>query len=111
MTGFAFATGAFPWGRSILATPIPYAMMLICFVVVTPAYLLLWRWVRLSLWRFVGIALLVGFGLFLHLGTRWNWHEAFLTGRGPLWCFGFPLAGALAYWAVLKAFAPDLQET
>jgi hypothetical protein len=107
---FAYLTGAFPWGRNVFATPIPYALLFLCFFGVTPAHLLLHRWARLSLPRFVGVASLMGLALFVVTGRNWNWHQAFLTGPAPLWCFGFPLAGALAYWAVLRQLAPELAE-
>jgi len=110
MIVFGYFSGAIPWGRNILATPIPYAILLICFFVITPAYVLLHRWVGLGLGRFVAVALMIGLALFVARGLAWNWHSAFLTGPGPLWCFGFPLLGALTYWIVLKRLAPDLGE-
>jgi hypothetical protein len=109
---FAFPSLAYRGNvGQLFVTPIPYAILFLCFFFVTPAYVLLHRWVGLSLPRFVGIALLLGAMLFVKRGLSWNWHPVFLTGPGPLWCFGFPLIGALAYWAVLKKLAPELGET
>jgi hypothetical protein len=110
MVLFAYVTRAFPWDRNVFETPIPYAILVLCFLGVTPAYLLLQRWAGLRLLRFVGVALLLGLLMFGWVGMRWNWHPVFLTGPGPLWCFGFPLVGALAYWAALRGLAPELKE-
>lgn len=105
---FSYVTRAFPWGRNVFETPIPYAILLLCFFGVTPAYLLLQRWAGLSLPRFAGVAFLLGLLMFVWIGRGWNWHPAFLTGPGPLWCFGFPMIGALAYWTALRLLAPQL---
>lgn len=110
MIAFAFATGAAPCCRGFFSTPIPYALLVLTLVVVTPAYLLLHRWVGLSLPRFVAVAGLIGLALFAVAGSQWRWHPAFLQGPGPLWAFGFPLTGALAYWLVLDRLAPHLRD-
>lgn len=108
---FAFPSRAYQGSVTrLFETPVPYAVLFLCFFVVTPAYLLLHRWVRLDLGRFIAIALMLGTLLFVNSGMSWNWHPVFVYGRGPLWCFGFPLVGALAYWAVLKRMAPELDE-
>jgi hypothetical protein len=107
---FGYLAGTAPWHFNIFLTPIPYAILFLCFFIVTPAYLLLHRWVGLSLWRFVGVALALGALLFVNRGWSWNWHEAFVSGPGPIWCFGFPLTGAIAYWMVLQRLAPELAD-
>jgi hypothetical protein len=107
---FGYVSGAAPWSLRLFRTPIPYAILLFCFFVVAPAYLLLHCWVLLRLGRFLALAIGLGAIMFLNRGAAWNWHPAFLTGSGPLWCFGFPLVGALTWWATLKWLAPELDE-
>ena len=103
--GYVF--GPIRWGANIFRTPVPYALLLLCFFIVNPAYLLLRPWLRLSLLRFLMVALAMGLLLFVWQGNRWDWHPQFVRAGNLLWVFGLPVVGALAYWVVLRVLAPE----
>jgi hypothetical protein len=102
-----YLLGPIRWSANIFRTPIPYALLLLCFFIVNPAYLLLRSLLRLSLARFLLVALGLGLLLFVWQGYRWGWHPEFLLPRNLLWLFGLPVVGALAYWGVLRVLAPE----
>ena len=106
----AYVTGPISAGANVFRTPIPYALLFLCFFIVSPAYLFVRPWIRLRLSRFLLTALGLGLVLFVWRGNQWNWHPVFLQPRNVLWLFGLPVVGALAYWAVLRALAPDFDD-
>lgn len=108
LIGFAYLSGAAPWGANIFRTPIPYVLFVICWFVVTPAYLALSPWFGLRLDRFVLGALGLSLLLTIYVGWQWGWDPAFLNASTLTWILGFPLVGALSYRFMLRLLAPEL---
>jgi hypothetical protein len=89
-----------------------FVMPFACFFGLNTAYLLLQGWFRLALPRFLAAGFAAGAAAYVMRGNQWNWHPVFASSpRTALLLIGFPVAGALAYWAVLRRLAPELGET